>query len=368
MFDILIRLRTSCAVPYVHIDSPVFRLHWCLTSSILLVFSLFMITQQYVGTPVSCKSGNSDFSDIIDQFCWIHPTYYVPITYSRIPGQDFPHQGFGPEREESVRYVSYYKWVGFMLLFQSILFYLPRVFWKNLERGKIRMLVKNLDKGLKSEGDTDQQQKLLVDYLYDNLKTHNRWAYWYYFCELLALINVILQILLTNKFLDGVFLTLGLDILTSASSDMENIPNNAFPTTSKCLFTSYDSNGGQRKTDALCMLPLNVFNEYIYKFLWFWFFLLILLSVSALVLRIVLLLAPQARRFFLKKMFSQVKEGVVNTLVRNSKAGDCLLFDLLCKNLEENNFVKVMEQLAGKLGNFKHDDRENMPLYERPCM
>ena len=36
-----------------------------------------------------------------------------------------------------------------------------------------------------------QKKKLLLDYLYDNLKNHNWWAYRYFFCELLALLNVI---------------------------------------------------------------------------------------------------------------------------------------------------------------------------------
>jgi len=353
MLDILISLRTSWKVPYVHIDSPVFRLHWCFTSSILLVISLFMITMQFMGTPISCKSDNSD-SQTIDQYCLAHSTYTVRSEYQR-SSYDFD--------EEEVRYVSYYKWVGIMLLFQSFLFYLPRIIWKNLERGKIRGLLTNLDMGLVPEGESKQQQKELVDYLYSNLKTHDSWAYWYYFCELLALLNVIFQIFLINKFLNGVFLSLGLDILTPESSDLEERIRpvyNAFPTMTKCLFSEY-----YHRTDALCMLPLNAFNEYIYKFLWFWLFFLTLCSVSVLALRIVILLAPQARILFLKRMFCQVKDGVVNTLVSNTKAGDWLLFDLLCNNLEGNMFDQVMEQLAGKLKNIKYDNQENLLLCER---
>jgi len=63
-------------------------------------------------------------------------------------------------------------------------------------------------------------------------------------------------------------------------------------------------------------------------------------------------------------MFTQVEDGVVNTLVKNSKAGDWLLFNLLCKNMEDNMFTQMMKQLAGKLGNFTDDDQENLPLCE----
>jgi len=365
MFDVLIRLRTSFKAPYIHIDGPVFRLHWFVTSSLLLVFSLFMITQQYMGTPVSCKSDRH--SQTINQYCWIHSTYTVSTRNSYEAGRDFPHQGIGPEGNGRVQYLSYYKWVGFMLLFQSFMFYLPRYFWKSLEKGKIRRLVQNINLGLIPEGETKQQQKLLVGYLYDNLNRHESWSYWYYFCELLALLNVILQIILTNKFLNGVFLSLGIDILTPESSDMEEKYRptyDAFPTTTKCLFTEYGPSGAERKIDALCILSLNKFIEYIYKFLWFWLFLLTLLSISFLIFRTVILVEPHARKFFLKTMFTQVEDGVVNTLVKNSKAGDWLLFNLLCKYLEDNMFTQVMKQLAGKLGNFTYDDQENLPLCE----
>ena len=49
----------------------------------------------------------------------------------------------------------------------------------------------DLDVGVVSEVEKKQKKKLLLDYLYDNLKNHNWWAYRYFFCELLALLNVI---------------------------------------------------------------------------------------------------------------------------------------------------------------------------------
>jgi len=49
----------------------------------------------------------------------------------------------------------------------------------------------DLDVGICSEVEKKQKKKLLLDYLWDNLKNHNWWAYRYYLCELLALLNVI---------------------------------------------------------------------------------------------------------------------------------------------------------------------------------
>jgi hypothetical protein len=74
---------------------------------------------------------------------------------------------------------------------QAILFYIPRWLWKNWEAGKIQALMMDLDLGIISEAEKRSKKKLLLDYLYSNLKNHNFWAYRYFFCELLSLINVV---------------------------------------------------------------------------------------------------------------------------------------------------------------------------------
>ena len=79
----------------------------------------------------------------------------------------------------------------YSFLLQAILFYIPRWLWKNWEAGKIQALMMDLDLGIISEAEKRSKKKLLLDYLYANLKNHNFWAYRYFFCELLSLANVI---------------------------------------------------------------------------------------------------------------------------------------------------------------------------------
>ena len=84
-----------------------------------------------------------------------------------------------------------------------------------------------------------QKKRLLLDYLSDNLKHHNWWAYRYFFCEFLALINVIGewrqtivghhitflslgQMFLMDRFFDGAFLTFGLEVIAFAEQDQED--------------------------------------------------------------------------------------------------------------------------------------------------
>lgn len=52
-------------------------------------------------------------------------------------------------------------------------------------------LMMDLDIGIISEVEKKQKKKLLLEYLCDNLTYHNWWAYRYYLCEFLALLNVI---------------------------------------------------------------------------------------------------------------------------------------------------------------------------------
>ena len=84
-------------------------------------------------------------------------------------------------------FISYYI---FLFLFQALLFYIPRWLWKNWEAGKVAALRMDLNLGIISDVEKKLKKKLLIDYLYSNLKHHNFWAYRYFFCEFLALLNV----------------------------------------------------------------------------------------------------------------------------------------------------------------------------------
>merc|ERR1712179_176296 len=103
----------------------------------------------------------------------MNPTY----TIQRRPrvDHDVPHPGVSrfDDHDDGRIYASYYNWVGFVLFFQALLFYLPRFFWKSLEAGKINTLVKDIDGGSKSEAEKKEKQEMVLDYLHANLKSHN---------------------------------------------------------------------------------------------------------------------------------------------------------------------------------------------------
>ena len=92
------------------------------------------------------------------------------------------------------------------------------------------------------EAEKRQKKKLLLDYLYANLKNHNFWAYRYFFCEFLGILNVVGkncfispfcstsklycpcpgQMFLMDRFFDGTFLTFGIEVISFAERDQED--------------------------------------------------------------------------------------------------------------------------------------------------
>ena len=121
MLEIFLRLKSLVRVNHIHTDSAVFRLHWCISSVILLTFSVIVTSKQYVGNPIDCIHTKDVPEDVFDLYCWIHSTYTIPRALSLDIGEQAPHPGVVSSNIEEVedrRYVTYYQWVGFTLLFQ----------------------------------------------------------------------------------------------------------------------------------------------------------------------------------------------------------------------------------------------------------
>ncbi|KYQ57516.1 Innexin shaking-B [Trachymyrmex zeteki] len=240
---------------------------------------------------------------------------------------------------------------------EAILFYTPRWLWKGWEGGKIHALMMDLDIGLCSEVEKKQKKKMLLDYLWENLRFHNWWAYRYYLCEVLALLNVIGQMFLMNRFFDGAFLTFGIDVLRFLESDQEDRVDPmiyVFPRMTKCTFYKYGVSGEVERHDAVCILPLNVVNEKIYVFLWFWFLLLGVLSFFTVLYRILIIFSPRTRVYLLRMRFRLVRRDAVETIVRRSKVGDWFLLYMLGENLDTVIYRDVMHELANKLASRHH--------------
>ena len=130
-----------------------------------------------------------------------------------------PHPGVAPPPPgEDVVYHRYYQWVVFVLFLQASMFHLPRIVWKHLEGGLMKMLVgdftdplmliskdRRLERVAFIRRYFQETTKVRVSrYLLVNISTicppqgHGGYALSFFVCEVLALVNVIVQIYFTD--------------------------------------------------------------------------------------------------------------------------------------------------------------------------
>ncbi|EEB11530.1 Innexin inx2, putative [Pediculus humanus corporis] len=354
MLDIFRGLKNLVKVNHIQIDSSIFRLHYSITVMMLIAFSLIVTTRQYVGNPIDCIHTKDIPEDVLNTFCWIHSTYTIKTAFSKQVGKEVPYPGVDSSRGniQDQKCYRYYQWVCFCLFFQAILFYTPRWLWKNWEGGKINSLMMDLDIGICSKEEKNLKSKLLSDYLYDNLKLHNWWAYKYFFCEFLALGNVVGQMFLMNRFFDGEFFNFGINVIRFMEADEEDRTDPMiyiFPRMTKCTFYKFGVSGEIERHDAVCILPLNVVNEKIYVFLWFWFLILGLLTLGVILYRVVIIMSPRMRVYLLRLRFRLIRRDAISVLVKESKMGDWFLIYMLGVNVDSIIFRDVMHDLAKRL-------------------
>jgi len=220
----------------------------------------------------------------------------------------------------------------------------------------------DLDQGIISESERRQKKKMLVDYLYTNLKNHNFWAYKYFFCEFLGLLNISGQMFLMDRFFDGTFFTFGIEVLSFAERDQEDRIDPMvyiFPRMTKCTFHKFGTSGEIEKHDAMCILPLNIVNEKIYIFLWFWFLLLGFLTTLVFFYRILIVVSPKIRAYLLYLRFRLIKKECINVIVKKTKMGDFFLLYMMGLNIDSVIFKEVVQELARKLGYHNKDIYES---------
>lgn len=175
--------------------------------------------------------------------------------------------------------------------------------WRSVEGRKIEKLVEGLRKAYLSKFNKNEKSLQLksicipsssqVEEKISRLKTSfvfymriNRfWAHKLMFCEILNLLNILLQIHLTNKFLSGEFYQLGFNFLAEDFKGLMDCLDFVFPKMTKCHFHKYGVSGSIQTFDALCVMALNVINEKIFVFLWFWYLVVFCVSVMALIWR-----------------------------------------------------------------------------------
>jgi hypothetical protein len=120
MWDLVKGVGSAFKAQKVNTDSTIFRLHYQVTFCIILIFTIILAANQYVGKPIRCIHHMDEKPDeVLDTFCWIHSTYTVTDAFYRKVGVEVPFPGVDNTRgNKEVKVYRFYQWVSLCLLFQ----------------------------------------------------------------------------------------------------------------------------------------------------------------------------------------------------------------------------------------------------------
>ena len=240
--------------------------------------------------------------------------------------------------------ITYYQWVPLILIFQAFLFKLPNVIWKVLNRSsgldldKICKLTE--DTQLSSFDDRKRTINNLAFFMDSWLHTNRSYKnnilvrtkaklsrLFCFFCDrrqgkyLTALYlsikviyvgNVIVQFLLLNAFMATEYTLYGLEYFNTLSSGEGFKDNPRFPKVAMCDFKIRQFQNIQRWS-VQCILPINLFNENIFTFLWFWFFVVACLCIFNLIKWVFLIVLKQNNYRYVKKYLTLTQKLKTST-------------------------------------------------------
>ncbi|KAK6636960.1 hypothetical protein RUM43_010624 [Polyplax serrata] len=340
---------------YVHIDNLIFRCHYRVTVLILLIGVALLSSQEYIGEYISCIHENNQLRAVINRFCFFMATFTVVKHHNRsVLNREIAHPGVGPyvqsEGEEIIRH-TYYQWVIFVLFLQAVFFYLPHVVWREMEQGKLKGIIDGM-KEIEMVNETYKKEsfKRIELHLKNRLYINRSWALCLIFCELLNLLNLILQVYLTDVFLGYHFWDLGTKIYWDEKGDEFNPLDVVFPKVTKCSFQKFGPSGSIQHHDIMCIMALNIVNEKIYLVLWFWYIFLFIASVLALIWRFATFFLrhslPFNRFVFNFTSMSKINEEHLRIVMNRVSFGEWIFLSYLAGSMNSKLFDDLLSQLA----------------------
>lgn len=334
-------------------DCAVFRMHNLFTTALLMACSLIITANQFVGNPIQCIVDGLP-THIVNTYCWISSTFTMPDAFKRQVGTEVAHPGLGNDFSDTdaQKFYTYYQWVCFVLFFQAVACYTPKVIWDSFENGLMRMLVRGLNVGICHEDEKNSKKEVILEYLMKHVKMHNLYALRYWACECLCLINIIVQMWLMNKFFDGEFLSYGWRVMNFSEQPQEERIDPmvyVFPRVTKCIFHKYGASGSIQKHDSICILPLNIVNEKTYIFIWFWFMILLTMLSVLIIYRVAIITSPRLRPKILHAKHRSIPIEACEALCKKVDLGDWWILLMLGTNMDPLIYREIIGELAKKI-------------------
>lgn len=352
MLRIFRTLRGLLKVHVISIDNNFFILHYKITVVILLALAMLVTSLQFFKNPMECNFSDLPYGSL-NTYCYVHSTFLEKQLGTHVSRQRLPEGDISGETEDKeLRFYKYYEWIYLTLAVQAILFYVPHYIWKSWEGGHMKMLAVEFTSPVLSEDDIENNMIPLVEYFCKTLHSHNAYAYKYFTCEFLNLVNVVGQILFLNAFLGEEFASFGIDVIMFNHRPEKSIKNpvdRLFPTVTRCTYHKYGPSNQEQKFEGLCLLPENSLNGKIYIFIWFWFHILTVINSVIVMYRIITLVSPAVRLYRFKPLSGLIPSEVIATVFPKLDVGDWFLLCRLQRNINPLAYRKVISSIAEHL-------------------
>jgi hypothetical protein len=311
-------------------DDFVDRINSHYTVFILISFCILVSSAQYVGHPISCWCP-AEYTTAMVQYtnyvCWIANTYYVPSN-KNLPNPNQPRL-----------YIAYYQWVPFILITMSILFYLPSILWSlmlnssNLNPNSLMKLLQSNDIFISTETHDKMinnvakliDQALNIHFNQKHFRRNSSFlfrfknkisrsclpkyqsgrflSFLYIFIKFLYCINVFGQFFLLNLFMGIDYNIYGYQVIQDLINGVNFWESPRFPRLTICDFTVRSLGNNNNMFTIQCTLPINLFNEKIFIFIWFWLCFVAFLTFYSILISLISFSAS-SRMSFIKRYFN----------------------------------------------------------------
>ena len=182
----------------------------------------------------------------------------------------------------------------------------------------------------------------------------------YCILKLIYIFNIIAQIYWMNIFLDTNYYAYGWHVMANMLQGKGWSTSDRFPRVTLCDFPIRTLGNVQNYT-VQCSLPLNLFNEAIFIFLWWWYVFVGVATVGSLILWLLTsLYIPQQKNFIKSRLIAMDKlkrdsDEDVGTFVRNFLRRDGLfIIRMVAKNASD---LIAAELIGGLWDNYKENIR-----------
>jgi innexin len=311
-------------------DDAADRMNYKYTVAILVIFALIVTNRQFGQKQIHCwvpAYFTRNYEDYINDICWVSNTYFVAHN-ERLPDNE-------NERKESE--LKYYQWVPFILLLEAFLFYVPHIIWRAFVRRSgidMRDLVESAS-SYKSVDKCDSRAKYMTymitaldQYVNDPRRTEKYRAkenifkrslstvclsqgkylgtylvILYVFVKIMFISNCLIQLFLLNVLFDQKFHKFGVDVLWRILNGQSwGTYSQIFPKITMCDFKIRELGNPKisHRYSVQCVLPINLFNQQIFTFIWFWYFILLIINIISLLIWLYRFL-PSSRLHYIKR-------------------------------------------------------------------